>query len=432
VRATRALVPRTIARRLLASYVAAFAIVIVLFALAVRFSFVTILGAEENARLNTLARAGTAAVQFEAGGYVVNEKTFGGFTLRAESEGLEWFDPRGRLRARRGQTPAALLPPREGAERFVSPAAVLATYTIVLRDPAGRNRGLVRATEVYNPAGDPALALDRGLLAGAILALLAATVGGTLLARSSVARVEESYERLREFTADASHELRGPLAALAGTASVAVREAPDLAATTRARLEGIAALAQQMRRLIDDLLILARADQSMERELYAMNVRDVVEAVRARHDEAARAKAVRLAGSGPPELELYGNPDQIERIIANLVENAIRHTAPAGNVEIVWSAGQQRIQIVVSDDGTGIAREHQSRVFDRFWQGDAARGAQSGSGLGLAIARALARRTVATSRSRANSAGEAPLPSCCHAAPHRWAEQTWSKTKVAA
>jgi two-component system, OmpR family, manganese sensing sensor histidine kinase len=392
VRAAYALVPLTLGRRLFVSYAAAFAVVIVVFALGVRFSFVAILNAETTARLNTLARAGTAAVQFEHNGYEVTEVSLGGFSLHSESEGLEWFDRLGRLQAHRGQTLVPPRPPHQGAERFQSPAGVLATYTLSLHDTHGIERGFVRATEVYNGSSDPARALDRGLVAGAILALVAGAFGGTLLARSSVARIEESHERLRQFTADAAHELRSPLAALAGTASVAIREAPELSALTRSRLEDIGKFSQQMRRLIDDLLILARADQSMEHELFVVNIGEVIANVSTRFAQPAFAQGVRLEFAGPPDLEIYGNPDQIERIVANLVENAIRHTAPGGSVTVSWTADQHRMQIAVRDTGAGIAPQYLERVFDRFWQADSTRGAESGSGLGLAIARALARR----------------------------------------
>jgi two-component system, OmpR family, manganese sensing sensor histidine kinase len=388
----RALVPRPIARRLFASYVAAFAIVIVIFALAVRFLFATIVDDDTTARLNTLARAGTAAIEFEPTGYEVNEVSFGGFSLRSESEGLEWFDRSGHLLAHRGQTLSPVQSPRQGAQRFEGPNGVLVTYTVPLLDLRGTSRGFVRATEVYNPETDPVRALDRGLIAGAILASLAGALGGALLARSSVARIEESYERLRQFTADASHELRGPLTALAGSASVASREATDLPAQTRSRLEDIASFAGQMRRLIDDLLILARSDRSMEHELYLVDIDEVVANLTTRFAESATERGVRLKFTGPPRLDIYGNPDQVERIVANLVENSIRYTPAGGIVNVSWTADQRRMQIAVRDTGVGIAPQFFERVFDRFWRADNVRRADGGSGLGLAIARALARR----------------------------------------
>jgi OmpR-family two-component system manganese-sensing sensor histidine kinase len=392
VSVARGLVPRPIGRRLFASYVAAFAVVIVIFAGAVRFSFVTILNAEATARLDILARAGTAAVEFDADGYVLTPLSFGGFSLRPGSEGLEWFDLNGRLKARRGETalPTRLL--GKGAEAFDGPGGDFKTYTIALRDQGGMDRGFVRATEVYNVSQDPIRALDRGLVAGAIFALLAGAFGGTMLARSSLAQIEESYERLRQFTADASHELRGPLAALAGTASVAVREAPDLAPLTRSRLEDIAMFSGQMRQLIDDLLILARADQSMERELFVVEIDRLVASIKARVAHIAAARNIRLRFAGPANVEIYGNPDQIERIVANLVENAIRYTAPGGAVAVSWMLDQHRMQIMVRDTGVGIEAQHLERIFDRFWRVDGTRQPNGGTGLGLAIVRALARR----------------------------------------
>lgn len=388
----KVLVPRLFERRLLASYVGAFAVVIAIFAAAVWFSFVSILNADTTARLNTLARAGTAAVQFGSRGFSVTEVTLGGFTVHLETEGLEWFDNAGRLVARSGQTLDPAPPPVEGQQRFQSAAGPLDTDTVALRDQHGVQRGFVRANERYDPTTDPAHALDRGLIAGAALALVAGALGGALLARSSVARAEESYERLREFTADASHELRGPLAALAGTASVALREAPGLAEPTHSRLTDIESLTQHMRRLVDDLLILARADRSMEHELFAVDLDAVVDHVRSRYGGNAAARNLHLAFAGPPGVEIYGNPDQLERIVANLVENAVRYTPPGGNVTVTWNADAVRLQIVVADDGAGIPAGHLARVFDRFWRGDAARAPDGGSGLGLAIARALARR----------------------------------------
>jgi OmpR-family two-component system manganese-sensing sensor histidine kinase len=358
----------------------------------VRFSFVTLLNAEATARLDTLARAGSGAVQFEPGGFVLTQRSFGGFSLYTESEGLEWFDRSGQLRARRGQTLSPTRALRLGAESFQSPGRAVKTYTITLRDFRGTPRGFVRATELYNASSDPVRALDRGFVAGAILALLAGAFGGSMLARASLRQIEESYQRLRQFTADASHELRGPLAALAGTASVAVREAPELSERTRSRLEDIATFSGEMRRLIDDLLILARSDQSMERELFIVEIDAIMDSIQSRFAEAAAEHDLRLRFEGPTGREIYGNPDQIERIIANIVENAIRYTRAGGAIAVSWTLDAHRVEIVVRDTGIGIAQANLERIFDRFWRIDLARQADRGTGLGLAIARALARR----------------------------------------
>jgi signal transduction histidine kinase len=383
---------RALQRRLLLSYVGAFAVVIFVFAGAVRVLFATLLHSETSARLNTLARAGTAAVLFTPTSFRVDAESFGGFSVREDSEGLEWFDAGGKLISRRGETPRPPSPPVEGTLRVASDRGVLDTYTLKMHDPQGVNRGYVRASEVYNPAADPERVLERGLIAGAALALIVGALGGTLLARAAVTRAEVTYDRLRQFTADASHELRGPLAALASTASVAVREAPELSELTRGRLEVISSLSGHMRRLVDDLLILARADRSMQYELFAVDLDQVFGNVRARYGHEAEQRAVSLTFSLPANLEIYGNPDQIERIVANLVENAVRHSAPGANVGVSCGADQSRAFVRVADTGRGIAPQNLERIFDRFWRGDSARAPERGTGLGLAIARALARR----------------------------------------
>ncbi len=207
-----------------------------------------------------------------------------------------------------------------------------------------------------------------------------------------MARAEEGYERLREFIADASHELRSPLSALAGTASVALREAPDLVDPTRSRLESISSRTQHMRRLVDDLLVLARAERTMEHELFIVDLDTLFADVRARYRHIADERGIQLEFAGASGIEVYGNPDQIERIVANLVENALRYTACGGRVTIAWTADPVRLQIAIEDNGSGIAPDDIKRVFDRFWRGDAARTPDRGTGLGLAIALALARR----------------------------------------
>jgi signal transduction histidine kinase len=130
----------------------------------------------------------------------------------------------------------------------------------------------------------------------------------------------------------------------------------------------------------------------MEHELFLVDIDEVVANLTARFAQSGADQNVRLSFSGPPHLEMYGNPDQLERIVANLVENAIRYTPSGGAVNVTWTVDQRRLQIAVRDTGVGIAPQFSERVFDRFWRADNARRADGGSGLGLAIARALARR----------------------------------------
>jgi signal transduction histidine kinase len=379
-------------RRLFASYLGAFAVVIIIFAGAVRFSFESIVQQQATNRLATLARAGEAATDFVPGGFVVNEHSLGGFDVDPKIEGLEWFDADQRFVTRRGHGPDGYVPPELGRHALIDfSGRRLETYTIYLQNADHRNIGYVRAALTSDAFAQGVGALDLGIMFGSVLAIVAASVGGTMLARASLARTEASYERLREFTADASHELRSPLTALSMTAAVALHEAPDLAENTKKRFLSIASTAKEMNRLVDDLLILARAGRSLEREMFTVHVDTIVSDVCKRYQDLAEAKSIDLSVDAGSGAHVIGNPEQVSRIIANLVENAIRYTPAHGSVRVSCLGDPVSVQVAVEDTGIGIPPEHLDRIFDRFWRGSATR-TDGGSGLGLAIARALAER----------------------------------------
>jgi len=392
VRQFKRLASRPLQRRLALSYFGAFAVVIVVFAIAVRLSFTSIIEQENAARLATLARAGTAAIELTPSGYTVDSRSLGAFVVRTATEGLQWFDVNKRLRATRGRAPQLFVPPAIGRAQLTTESGALDTYTVVIADARGKVLGYVRAGETIDEVQRGRAALDLGLVFGSIVAIVAATIGGSVLASEALAQREESYERLREFTADASHELRTPLAALATTAGLALREAPDLPQPTHRRLLAIASLTDQMNRLVDDLLILARAGRSLEREMFVVPVDSLLERVNGTQAPLAAKKSLELQVHPCQPIQVFGNPDQLERIVNNIVDNAIRYTAPGGSVDVSCASDHTHLRIVVRDTGIGIPSEFRERIFDRFWRGDYARTGAGGTGLGLAIARALARR----------------------------------------
>jgi signal transduction histidine kinase len=401
-------------RRLFASYLGAFAVVIIIFAAAVRFSFESIVQQQATNRLATLARAGEAASDFVPGGFVVNEHSLGGFDVDPKIEGLEWFDSQQRFVTRRGHGPDGYVPPELGRHALIDFSGKrLETYTIYLQNVQHHDVGYVRAALTSDAFEQGIGALDLGIMFGAVLAIVAASVGGTMLARASLARIDASYERLREFTADASHELRSPLTALSMTAAVALHEAPALAENTKNRLLSIASTAKDMNRLVDDLLILARAGRSLEREMYTVHVDTIVSDVCGRYQSSASAKSINLSVTSESGAQVIGNPEQVSRIVANLVENAIRYTQPQGLVRVSCTSDPTSVHVAVEDNGAGIPPEHIDRIFDRFWRGTATR-ADGGSGLGLAIARALAERhggrILVTSKVAAGSTFTITLP----------------------
>lgn len=359
-----------------------------MFAVSVRFAFVATIERQADARLETLARAGLAVVHFAPGSFSVDRGIVR--ALRSGQEGLQWFDAGGKQIETQGLVPPRSARPLGRIDRS-DVVADLIMRTVEIRDAAGQVRGYVRASESDESLRAVTRALDLGLGIGALLSIAMATAGGWYLARQAVAKTEESFQRLRQFSADASHELRGPIGAIANNAQLAREEGVAAGTPARARLDNIVALARDMRQLVDDLLLLARAAQPITRELFIVDLDAVLARVRARYAGEAELHGIvlRVSSCGPPPM--YGNPDQIERIVMNLVENAIRYSQ-AGTVDVNCSSNATHIRIVVKDAGIGIAPEHIPYIFDRFWRADSTRSPQGGTGLGLAIALALARR----------------------------------------
>ncbi|WP_206305606.1 sensor histidine kinase [Actinacidiphila soli] len=212
---------------------------------------------------------------------------------------------------------------------------------------------------------------------------------------SAFAARAESEARMRRFIADASHELRTPLAGIRGFAELyRMGGLPNQADVKRtmARIENEAV---RMGGLVEDLLTLARADESRPLQLAPMDLRTL--AVDALHDTTAldATRPVSLTGPGgdspsAPALVL-GDEARLRQVVANLVGNAVAHTPPGTSIRIGVGSDNGHGLIEVADQGPGLQPEQATRVFERFYRVDASRTRREGggAGLGLAIVTAL-------------------------------------------
>jgi two-component system OmpR family sensor kinase len=201
-------------------------------------------------------------------------------------------------------------------------------------------------------------------------------------------RLGRAFDLQRQFTADASHELRGPLTVLKGDIDVTLKRERS-ASEYRETLERCREEVDRLSRLAGDLLVLARSDAALPLEhVSEVDLREVLERVRARFRAVAEERGVRLETRGPSVL-VSGDPALLERIVSNLLDNAVKHCRPQGTVDAEVVAGREAV-LTLRDEGPGIPPEHASRLFHRFFRADPARQRSAGAGLGLAIARAAA------------------------------------------
>jgi len=242
--------------------------------------------------------------------------------------------------------------------------------------------GLTEAAREIERTRDPRLRLPN-VEADDEVAELARTVGG-MLGSLDAARGEThaALERQREFVADASHELRTPLTSLLANLELLAEELDgDQADTAEAALRS----ARRMRRLVGDLLLLARADARRAVSRGPTDLADVL--LEAASELGPMAEDHELSIDARPAV-VPGVRDDLHRLTLNLIENAVRHTPPGTHIRAATSVEKGAAILTVEDDGPGIPPELGSRVFDRFVR-DSSTGSR-GSGLGLAIVRAVA------------------------------------------
>lgn len=198
-------------------------------------------------------------------------------------------------------------------------------------------------------------------------------------------RLERSSARQRAFVSDAAHELRSPLAAIRTQLEVA-RAHPSNADWDQTSADALADV-ERLSRLVDDLLVLARADEAPRRRFEPVDLAQVADDVVARYESSA----VPVRRVGAASVPLSGDVDALGRIASNLIDNAVRHATSAVTVDVAEADGGMAA-LTVTDDGPGIPAADTERVFDRFTRLDEARSRDAGgTGLGLPIVRELVR-----------------------------------------
>jgi two-component system OmpR family sensor kinase len=204
--------------------------------------------------------------------------------------------------------------------------------------------------------------------------------------RSALVRQRRSQERLRQFAADASHELRTPVANIKGHAELSLRFPARMDPEVRHSLERIESEANRMSRLVDDLLLLARLDAGRPLDLREVDLTLLV--LNGVSDARAAAPDHRWVLDVPEEPVLVeGDEHRLQQVVGNLLANERLHTPAGTRVTVELRVEPGWIRLVVEDDGPGIPPDLRPHLFDRFTHGP--HSPSTGSGLGLAIAHAI-------------------------------------------
>ncbi len=348
---------------------------------------------------------------------------------------LEWYSPTGELLWSTFAEPLDIpLNPTSSGETVKSlreAGEPLILRQVTHRIEIGRQvLGYLRVSHPWFEVTKPTRQLFFDLIVWTALIIAAVGAIGWFLSGLAMEPVRESYQRLKQFTADASHELRSPIAIIQTNVQVALADPDPQPQTQQQHLKVVERLTRRLGRLVDDLLFLARQDSGMvqlQRSMVAVD--GLLKEVCEEQQTVATEKGIHLslhleepalkpsatsvssqqstASSAPSTLTvapdtlpgtwatLYADRDQLARLFTNLIGNAVQYTPTGGQVNVglkqVKRQSNHSLQITVSDTGIGIPSEALSKLFDRFYRVDSSRSQTSGagSGLGLAIAQAI-------------------------------------------
>ncbi len=379
-----------IRNRLLINNIVVFALVLAGSAIAVRTVFVRNLHQQLAAQLTALGQGVVTEAEMDDGALKV-EDDFLAQTLINRHQSFEWFDRQGNSVERMGDSfPETPLNPEATVEIVDQDLPIQSVTLPILGDNGKALIGYVRVSQLLDEFEETVLQLDIGLGVGVIVATIFSSAGILWLNRQAMQPIEDSFQRLKQFTADASHELRSPLMAISSNVEVALKYPAGMREEDREVMVSVSSAADQMTHLTEDLLLLARTDQASKMEKIPVNLTEMLKTLVQLYRFQAESRQIELTAALSPDLWLRGDAACLARAFTNLLQNAIRYTPAGGQVSIDARRWGNHLRVKVRDTGAGIAKEHQDKIFERFWRADKTRHYDDGgSGLGLPITQAI-------------------------------------------
>lgn len=320
-------------------------------------------------------------------------------------QSIEWFDVNGKLLAKKGE----LFPQLDLSIKSLNNSSpvfqqdneirsvTISVYASGLPKDTLQFKGYIRASESLQEINTTLTHLSVGLWLGGSMALVFIGISSLYLTHQAFQPTLKSFQQLKQFMAEASHELRNPLTKI-NFATEALLSHPEKIrrASDLRKLIMIESSAEQMQRLLEDLLFLARTDSmpnSREWEGSVLALSELLLPLVEHFQALARNQGIEFHTQLLDGLSIKGDASQLSRVFSNLLENALKYTETGGKISLYLEQSKQRAIISIEDTGIGISPEQVPFIFQRFWRAEQARRSQEeGLGLGLAIVEALIKR----------------------------------------
>lgn len=382
---------QAIRSRLLALYVLSFLVCMAGFALAFRMLFVHSLNQRADEQLRLLAHGASRSVENDGKGMHISTD----FPLNSyltKEQGLEWFDSSGQRLFAKGRLIIRLPLPTSLTIQDQNGDPPIRAITLPLQNSdTGQTIGMVRASQSMEENQEAIARLDMALAFSIVIGTGFGALAGFLMTRKAMEPIEASFQRMRQFVGDASHELRSPIMAISSNAQVALRYPAGMRTGDQEKFETIATTARQMKELTEHLFQLTRAEdqppQGVGPVALGALLRDQVERFRPRAQQHAIDLQLLLPQA---TLQVNGSSSDLGLLFSNLIENALTYTPDGGRVQITADTDHQTVRVLVEDSGIGISQDQIPFLFDRFWRADSARQYNAGGyGLGLSIVQAI-------------------------------------------
>ena len=257
-----------------------------------------------------------------------------------------------------------------------------------LKAPLSKGMGSILVFVSTDPESEIIEELLAALTGSGLCGLVLVFLGGLFMAEKALVPIKKSWQRQKNFVADASHELRTPLAVIQTNLEIVLGNPWQTVESQAKWLENIHVENKRMAKLVVDLLFLARADSQQELlEMKNFPLHTILKDSLEVFEPVATGKNIKLEPLIESEIHFYGDENRIMQVAVILLDNAIKYTPSGGIVTLSLKDTGDIIEISVSDTGEGIKKDQHDKIFERFYRVDKARSKQSGgTGLGLSIA----------------------------------------------